>query len=333
MADRLRVLIVGVGSIGERHLRCFQTTGRIAASICEANEELRAQIAEKYRVSETYADLYAALTQPFDAAVIATPAPLHLPMACRLAEKGVHLLIEKPLSTSLDGVGRLRQIVAANDLVVGVAYVWRAHPVLYSMKQAIDSGRFGPPVQICVMAGQHFPTFRPAYREIYYGDRAMGGGAIQDAMTHLVNAGEWLVGPVDRLVADADHLVLEGVDVEDTVEVLTRQGSVMGCYQLNQHQAPNETMITVICKRGTCRAEPVRNQWLSASEPNEPWHVEAEYPIERDTLFVTQATRFLDAVLGNDDPLCTLDAGIQTLRCNLAMLDSVAHGCWQQIAR
>ena len=56
-----RVLVVGVGSIGLRHLRCFRSTGRAQLSICETNPTLRAQVAEEYGVEHSYADLDAAL--------------------------------------------------------------------------------------------------------------------------------------------------------------------------------------------------------------------------------------------------------------------------------
>src|SRR5205814_1412813 len=95
----------------------------------------------------------------------------------------------------------------------------------------------------------------PAYLSTYYSHRSSGGGAVQDALTHILNAGQWCVGNIDRVVADAAHLKVEGVDVEDTVHVIARHGDVMASYALNQHQAPNETTITVICERGTARSE------------------------------------------------------------------------------
>ena len=133
-------------------------------------------------------------------AVVATPAPLHVPLATELAEAGVHVLIEKPLATSTEGVARLQKVVDDRGVVVGVAYVYRSHPLIRSVREAVASGRFGQPVELVAVAGQHFPTYRPAYRTIYYNNRATGGGAIQDALTHVINAGEWIVGPVDRLV-------------------------------------------------------------------------------------------------------------------------------------
>jgi predicted dehydrogenase len=331
MPDTKEILVIGVGSIGERHLRCFQNTGRANLSLCEVNRELRQRIVEKYGVERAYADLDAALADRHDAAVICAPAHLHIPMATRLAEAGIHLLIEKPLSTSLDGIDCLQQVIRERKIITAVAYVQRAQPTLEAMRQAIDTGRFGRPVELTVVCGQHFPTFRPAYREIYYKDRATGGGAIQDALTHMINAAEWLVGPVQRIAADAAHQVLEGVSVEDTVHAIARHGNVMASYTLNQHQAPNELIITVICDQGTCRLELHRNRWRWMLKPGDDWHDEEFGPAERDTVFIRQANAFLDTLDGKRPPLCTLDEAIQTLRVNLATLAAVEQGNWQHI--
>jgi predicted dehydrogenase len=338
--DPHHVLIIGVGSIGERHVRCFQMTGRAEVSFVEINDTLRTTISERYGV-RGFENLEAAVSAHADpnhgaaprvtAAVIATPAHLHLQIATRLAEAGIHLLIEKPLSTGTEGFDALARVVSQRELVVGVAYVLRCFPALAAMREALRSGRFGQPVEIVVACGQHFPTYRPAYRDTYYVNRATGGGAIQDALTHMLNAGEWLVGPIERLVADAAHCVLEGVTVEDTVHVLARHGKVLGSYSLNQHQAPNEVTLTVICERGTVRWETHASRWRWMLLPDDPWHDEPYEAHPRDAAFITQANRFLDAVEGRASVACSLDEGLQTLRVNLAALASVDHGCWQTI--
>jgi predicted dehydrogenase len=329
---RHRVLVVGVGSIGERHLRCFRATGRAEVRLVEVNDELRRAVAHAYGVVGAFPDLDAALADPPTAAVIATPAPLHVSQATRLAESGVHVLIEKPLGVSFDGVDWLRGIVKRRNLTAAVAYVYRCHPLLVAVREAITTGRFGRPVELVAVTGQHFPTYRPAYQTIYYRNRGAGGGAIQDALTHLVNAGEWLLGPVERLVADAAHQVLEGVAVEDTVHLLARHGPVLANYSLNQHQAPNEMTITVVCERGTIRCDFHDNRWRWMTQPGGTWHDEAIPPPERDTPFVAQANAFLDAVEGKAAVPCSLAEGIQSLRVNLAALDSVERGTWETVS-
>lgn len=327
-----RLLVVGVGSIGERHLRCFLATGRVKAAICEVNPDLRRAIADRYSVTRCYASLDDALIDTSwrpDAAVIATPAPLHIPMAARLAEAGVHLLIEKPLSTTTAGIPELQQLVNRRGLVAMVAFVLRAHPAVQAVRQVLAERRFGQPVELVAASGQHFPTYRPAYRSIYYRDRAMGGGAIQDALTHLINAAELLVGPADRVMADAAHQVLEGVEVEDVVHVVARHGHLLASYSLNQFQAPMENALTVVCERGTVRIEFHESRWRWMTEPGGKWHDEPVEARERDTIFITQANAFLACVETGAQPLCSLEEAFQTLRVNLSILQCTQDPGWR----
>jgi predicted dehydrogenase len=329
--DLCRVLVVGVGSIGERHARCFQITGRARVSICELNTNLRGEVARRYGIERVFADVDTALAEPHDAAVIAVPANHHIDVASRALQLGLHVLIEKPLSVSLEGVDEIVRIASERRRVVAIGYVHRANPSLAEMRNAIFSGQFGRPLQLVAVTGQHFPTYRPAYRSTYFANRATGGGAIQDALTHILNAGEWLVGPIDRLVADAEHKALEDVTVEDAVHVLARHGNVLASYSLNQFQAPNEFMITVVCERGTARFESHKQRWRYMLRPDEEWHDELAAKLQRDALFVSQAESFLDAIDGRGNVLCTLEEGVQTLRVNLAALKSVESRSWQEV--
>ena len=113
--------------------------------------------------------------------------------------------------------------------------------------------------------------------------------------------------------------------------ILARHGRVQASYALNQHQAPNEVTITVVCERGTVRFESheSRFRWLTA--PGETWHEVRFAALERDTLFTEQATLFLDALDGNRPVTCSLDEGEATLRANLAALASCERGQWMSL--
>lgn len=334
----MKLLIIGTGSIGERHLRCFHQLERSEGiAFCETHAPRRAEIAERYEIPAALAfpDLDAALASgPFDAAVIATPAPTHIPIATRLAELGVHLLIEKPLSLTTDGIEGLVGILAEKQLTVAVGYVHRAHPAVEAMKEALDTGRFGRPLQIRTASGQAFATLRPAYRDVYFAKAELGGGAINDMITHFYNLGDWLAGPIRRVMTDADHQILEGVSVEDTVHSLVRQGDdggVMGSYALNLYQHPNEVLITVVCENGTVRAEYAKKRWSWMTEPNGAWHHETVEMPDVDVMYRRQNGAFLDAIEGKGEVLCTLSEAIRTLTVNLASHRSLREGSWQTI--
>ena len=239
----------------------------------------------------------------FDAAVIAA-APWHVPIAREFTDRGVDLLIEKPLSLDLGGVDALQRAIAEKGTRVAVGFTFRALPALQNMRAAVQSGRFGRIVQIQVHSGQHFPFYRPAYREIDHADPGMGGGLIQDMLPHHLNAVEWFAGPTSRIVCDASHQVLVGVEVEDTVNVLARHGDAMTSITLNQHQPVNEFVITILCQHGAVRWELKGQHWLSADEPGGDWVQQEAFVHERDDYYILQANAFLDDSNGTADPLC-----------------------------
>jgi predicted dehydrogenase len=245
-----------------------------------------------------------------------------------LIDRRIAVLVEKPLSLDLQGLPDLESAARNNAVTAGVAYPFRAHPSVAAMRTAILGGRFGAPLQVTVVAGQHFPTYRPAYREIYYRQRATGGGAIQDALTHMINAVEWIIGPTTSVVADADRLKLDGVEVEDTAHVLARNGNVLVTYSLNQHQPANELSLTVICEHGQARFEGHRARWSWLTEVDGSWQEEPT-TLDRDTLFRYQAAEFIDAVENHSRPLCTLAEGRATVQTVLAILRSLESKRWE----
>src|SRR6476619_2862234 len=101
MSTRQRALIIGCGSIGERHVRCFQATGRVEVAICEPNSTVRDAVAGRYGIADNFPSFECALEHPFDLAVVATPAPLHISQARALVDRGISSLIEKPLSLGI----------------------------------------------------------------------------------------------------------------------------------------------------------------------------------------------------------------------------------------
>ena len=231
-------------------------------------------------------------------------------------------MIEKPLSLDLAGTDELLSARDSSGRFVGVAYVLHFVPALQAARDFLHKGSFGPIRQVAVNTGHHFPHARAAYREIYYRERAQGGGAIQDALTHMANAVEWIVGPTTRVYCDAAHQVLEGVTVEDTVTALARNDTALVSYSLNQFQAPSETRLDFHAETGSVRVEMNTERWgtLAHGESDWTWH---SSPFgERDKIYIGQAHAFLDGCEGKPNLLCSLEEVIRTLRFNVAALKS-----------
>ena len=320
------ILVVGCGSIGERHLRCFQRTGRATVAVCDSNRALLTKVAGQYgaQLHESLEDALAA--RRYDGIVICTPAQTHLDIALAGLRHGAGLLIEKPLDVSLAKVSGVRDAIARAGTYVAVAYVYHAMPWMQGARATVAGGSLGRLLHVSATTGQHFPTYRPAYREIYYTRHETGGGAIQDALTHIANLVEWIAGPTTRIYCDAAHQALDGVTVEDTVNVAARNGPVLVNYALNQFQSPNELTLQFHCENGTLKIEGHERRFGIHRRGAEAWEWHSHPPAERDDAFIAQAHAFLDGIAGKATLLATFDEAVQTLRFNLAALESARTG-------
>ena len=213
-----RILVVGYGSIGQRHLRIAR------ALLPDANiRVLRHQSCES--VPE-FADgcmtsLAEALVFAPQAAVIASPSAFHMDTAQPLAEAGVHLLIEKPLAASLKGVRQLLGTTVASGGVLMTAYNLRFMPSLQRYRDLILTGRIGRVISVRCEIGQYLPSWRPGsdYRQGVSASSAMGGGVLLE-LSHEIDYLRWIFGDVDSVQATLSLQSNLEIDVEDTAHLI-----------------------------------------------------------------------------------------------------------------
>ena len=324
------ILVIGSGSIGERHLRCFLNTGRASATACDTDPALLQTIAKTYQVAVATDWEKAIASGKFDAAVICTPAPFHIPMATKILQQGMDVLIEKPLSQSLAGVAELIQLRDSSRRRAAVAYVLHVYPLLAQAREFLHTGELGPVLHATSTSGQYFPGGRPAhavhYSKTYYRDRRMGGGAIQDALTHTANWMESVLGPTESVLCDCAHQALPEVTVEDTVNLSARNGATLVNYTLNQFQAPNESTLQFNTAKGSVKIELHNLRWGSFRLGDKDWQWHVIPAADRDAPFLNQANRFLDLIEGRPAQMCSLEAALQTLRFNLSAIASAESG-------
>jgi predicted dehydrogenase len=123
-----RLLVAGLGSIGKRHLDNLRALGENGVELYRTG---RGTLVEgDPQGVRIHRDVESALAGKLRAVIVSNPTALHMPLALAAARAGAHLLIEKPLSDSLEGVEELRREVEARALTVLVGFQFRVHPSL-----------------------------------------------------------------------------------------------------------------------------------------------------------------------------------------------------------
>ncbi len=283
--------------------------------------------------------LEAALAHRPDAAIIANPTSLHLQTAIPAAKAGCHLLLEKPVSSSLDGIDALCRAVESGGGRVLVGYQFRYHPGLLKVSELLENGAIGHPLSAHAHWGEYLPDWHPweDYRQGYSALASLGGGAIL-TLSHPLDYLRWLLGEVEAVWAFSGRLSDLEIDVEDTAEIgLRYQNGALGSLHLDYNQRPSSHYLEITGTHGTLRWDnedgavhyypgAAQDPGVKQAETGSWLTIPAPPGFARNQLFTAEMQNFIDIVRGAAQPRCTLQDGIQALRLALAARQSAQTG-------
>jgi len=229
----MKILMVGLGAIGQRHLRnmrnlkgadleilAYRFRNQSKVLTDDLKIEDASNLEDKYNV-RSYSDLDQALAQKPKAVFICNPSSLHIPIALRAAQAGCNLFIEKPLSHTLDRVEELIDLVESQNIMAVVGYQMRFNPCLQRLHSILQEQMVGRVLSVRVEVGEYLPGWHTYedYRDTYASKRDLGGGALLSQI-HEMDYLYWLFGFPMRVFALGGHLSSLEIDVEDIVETL-----------------------------------------------------------------------------------------------------------------
>jgi predicted dehydrogenase len=184
MAKKYSYLVIGAGSIGQRHIRNLLKLGRRVA-VCEKSLVIRNKIKNLFPEIKVYSDLSQGLASAPDIAMICTPSNAHLQPALEAAKAGCNLFIEKPLAHNLIGVNDLLRLVERSKIFTLVGCNMRFQYGIMRLKEL--SRKLGKIYYIRCQFGQYLPDWRKGidYKKTYSARKSLGGGIVLDAIHEL----------------------------------------------------------------------------------------------------------------------------------------------------
>jgi predicted dehydrogenase len=297
-------LVLGMGSIGQRHARLLRDLGLKVAAVSR-----RAQVAER-----CYASLDAALEREAPGyVVIANETAAHRESLARLAEHGFTgtVLVEKPLFAAP------APLPAHRFAGLYVGYNLRFHPVLREIARLLASD---PAISAQVYVGQYLPDWRPGrdYRATASASRQAGGGVLRD-LSHELDYMSWLFGPCRRVAALGGRFAGLEIDSDDVQALLlTFERCPVATAQLNYLDRAGAREIVINTATRTIRADLLRGILRVGDE-------ERRFALERDATYLAQHR----SVLGNDRALlCSGEEGAAVVALIAAAERSAGIGAW-----
>ncbi len=332
-----RILIVGYGSIGKRHLRLARQFFP-NADIQLLRHEPTSEVPDL--ANGSMASIEDAIAFSPQMAVIASPAPYHLRTAQALAQIGVHLLVEKPLSNSTTGVAQLLQTCKKEGTVLLIGYNLRYLPSLQCFRALLLKGLIGKFLSVRCEIGQYLPSWRPDtdYRQSVSARNTLGGGALLE-LSHEIDYLRWLFGDVDWVRATLSRQSDLELDVEDTAHLIfgflpiygSRQ--LIGSLTLDFIRRDTTRLCTAIGSNGSLRWNGITGQVSIYTPDSNGWIDLFHQQHHRDESYLAEWQNFLACVAGLAAPMITGEDGLKVLSIIEAARSSAVSGCQVTVAK
>ena len=178
-SQKLKAAAIGVGSLGRHHARNYTELareGRIEfVGVCDSNAETAAQISAEHRTA-AFTD-WRDLLDKVDIVSIATPTETHCEIACAFLERGLHVLVEKPIALTLDEADKMIDAAEKSGAKLRVGHLERFNPAMVALRPHVTT-----------------PLYFEIHRVSPFPNRSLDVDVVLDVMIHDLDAIQWLVG-------------------------------------------------------------------------------------------------------------------------------------------
>lgn len=337
MTDRLAIAVAGAGLIGKRHIAALSAAGGSLHSIVDPNPEA-ASYARQFGVPH-FTELDDALASPPDGVILATPNQIHESGAIACVRAKVPVLIEKPIAVNIKSAQAIVRSGKEENVPILVGHHRRHLPVVRRAREIVASGDIGALVSV----HSHFWIAKPdAYFSAKWRNQS-GAGPLLVNLIHDIDLLRYLVGEIDWVCAASSNRIRHHA-VEDTCAAVVSfehgaLGTIQGSdtivspwsWEMTSHDnaaypptAENSLLIggtkgSIALPRGEVWSDGARRDWFQPIS-------QTIFPRENSDPLVAQLQNFLAVIRGEEEPVCSAEQGMSSLKAVLAIQESAACG-------
>lgn len=323
----LKVAVIGVGSMGSNHARLLaELPAAKLVAVADSNLSLAENIGQRYSC-KAYADYREMLeTEKPDAVSVVVPTAMHEEVASAVLQAGSHVLIEKPIASTLEEGERLVALATKVKRKLMVGHIVRFNPAIRNLRERIQANELGHIFQIMCRRIGPFPA------------RIRDVGVVIDLAPHDIDVMRFLTGtePV-RVFAEIAKRV--HTDHEDLVfGLLGFPQDITGALEINWLTPTKVREVLVLGERGMFRVDDLTQDlffYENAAAEGELWQslrtikgvsegTMVRYALKRYEPLRAELEAFLDCILNDTEEPVNGQDGLQALRLALALIESGA---------
>lgn len=242
--QRINLACVGAGYFAQFHLEAWQRLPEVnLVAICDQNQEKASFFAKKYSIPTVYTSIDELLqNESLDVLDIITPPETHVPISQKAAEKGIHIICQKPLAPSLTEASQLVQLTQKENVHFVVHENWRFQPWYRQIKQMLDAGAIGNKlhsIHFRMRMGDGWKSDAYLDRQPYF--RSMPRLLVYETGIHFIDTFRYLLGDVESVFGDLRKLNPE-IEGEDCGLILFNfKSGAKGIWDANRFNESNHS--------------------------------------------------------------------------------------------
>lgn len=334
--DKLNYALIGCGRISPNHIESAIKNDLNIVALCDLEENKMNQIIERFNFPnsvKTYVDYIEMLeNENIDLVAICTESGKHAPIALQCLEKGVHLIIEKPIALSLQDADAIIKKAEEKQLKVTVCHQNRFNKSVQKLREAVNQNRFGKLLYgTCHVRWNRNDDYYK--QDSWRGTWEYDGGALMNQCIHNIDLLRWMMGEVVEVVGMTDNLKHDYIEAEDFGVALVRFAN--GSYGViegttNVYPQNLEETLYIFGEKGTAKlgGKSVNriDEWFFADELDNPEQVKANFVENPPNIYGFGHSLLyqdmIDAIIQNRQPYVTAVDGKLALELILAIYQS-----------
>lgn len=324
----LRAAVIGVGSIGRNHARVYRESPNAhLVAVVDDHAETSAKIAQQRNVAG-YTDLREMfdIEKP-DLVSVAVPTVAHLETARQAIERGIHVLVEKPIAPTVEQAREMIELAQKHNVVLAVGHIERHNPAIAELTRRIEAGELG---KIFQLSARRIGPFPARIRDV---------GVLLDLATHDLDIITSIVdSPVQRVMAETVSGI--NTDREDMVNGLVRfKDGILGVIDINWMTPTKVRELSVIGAKGRFLVNYLTQELYFYENDVAPSNWDSlsvlrgvgegnvtGYKVPRVEPLKAEIEDFIEAVQTNGTPKVTGEDGLRALALAQAMVESGQTG-------
>lgn len=312
--EEVKIVVVGVGSIGSRHINNLLSLGFMDIELVTK----RSIFPETWPRFKTHDSVQNAVkSKSFTHALICTPTAQHIKDLQEVIKFEINsIFLEKPISHNAEGLDDIVRNLG-KDQKIWLGYDLRFDPGLLLVKSLIQEGKIGRILSVNAFVGQFLPNWRPHedYRKGSSALKAKGGGVLLD-LVHEFDYLYWLLGKVKSIASLYQNTGVLEIETEDMADVLLSfESGIQGSLHLDYHQRKLIRYCIFTGSKGSIKWD-LSEKKVSLTLENEQSRIWDFSKEERNNRFIQIMESFMG--LKEKNPLATFEEGIESLKMVLA---------------